>query len=197
MNRRLFVALVPPEPVRRRLAALQAEMRAAAHHAADEVRWVAPENLHLTLQFLGAVPDGRVVALEGAVRAAAVDAATGPLRLELRGAGGFPNGRRPRVIWAGIGGDVAPLGRLVAALERHLSPLGLGAEGRDFSAHVTLGRARDGRGAPGLGAAIAGAAELDGPAWRAGEVCLVESVLSPTGPRYELLDRAPLGASPA
>ena len=100
--RRLFVALEPPEPVRRRLAALADELRRGAGRAADEIRWVAPENVHLTLQFLGAVPEERVAGVEAALRAAAAGAR--PLALEVRGAGGFPNARRPRVLWAGLDG---------------------------------------------------------------------------------------------
>ncbi|MGB8932127.1 MAG: 2'-5' RNA ligase family protein, partial [Anaeromyxobacteraceae bacterium] len=71
MNRRLFVALDPPEAVRRRIGAVVAALRRSAGRAADEVRWTAAESLHLTLQFLGAVPEERIVELDGAVRAAA------------------------------------------------------------------------------------------------------------------------------
>lgn len=191
-NRRLFVALEPPEPVRRRLAALMVDLRRAAGRAADEIRWVPPENVHLTLQFLGAVPEERVAAVEAALRAAA--AASRPLSLEVRGAGGFPNARRPRVVWAGVAGDVAPLAALAAGLGRRLAPLGFPPEDRPFSAHLTLGRAREGRGAPGLAGALAGFAEDAGTPWRATDVVLFESHLSPKGPRYEPLVHTPLGA---
>ncbi len=193
-NRRLFVALDPPDPVRRRLAALGVELRRTAGRHAEEVRWVPPENVHLTLQFLGAVPEERVAEVEAAIRAAA--AASRPLSLELKGAGGFPNARRPRVVWAGVAGEVAALGALVADLARRLAPLGFAPEERPFSAHLTLGRARDGRGAPGLAGALAHAAEADGTPWRAADVTLFESHLSPKGPRYEATLRAPLGAGP-
>jgi 2'-5' RNA ligase len=192
MNRRLFVALEPPEPVRRRLAAMQAGMRRAAGAASGGVRWVAPEGIHLTLQFLGAVPEERVAAVECALAEAA--AGSGALHLEVRGAGGFPSARRPRVLWAGLAGDVEPLAALAAGIGRQLAPLGYAPEERAFSAHLTLGRAREGRGAPGLAAAIAAAAEQEGAPWRASEVCLVESHLSPTGARYEVLARVALGA---
>ncbi|MFL5264378.1 MAG: RNA 2',3'-cyclic phosphodiesterase [Anaeromyxobacteraceae bacterium] len=195
MNHRLFVALDPPDAVRRRAAALVAELRRKGGRAADEVRWVAAENVHLTLQFLGAVPDERVAAVTEAVRGAAAQAA--PLELALSGAGGFPNGRRPRVLWAGLTGDVAALAALVTALGRALAPLGYAPEERPFSPHLTLGRARDGRGAPGLAVALAQAAELPAAAWRATEVTLFESHLSPKGPRYEALLRAPLGSGPS
>lgn len=191
-NRRLFVALEPPDAVRRRLAALAVEVRRAAGRAAEDVRWVAPENVHLTLQFLGAVPEERVAEVEAALRAAA--AVAHPLALELKGAGGFPNARRPRVLWAGVAGDLAGLGALAADLGRRLAPLGFPPEERAFSAHLTLGRAREQRGAPGLAGALAHAAEATGVPWRAGEIVLFESHLSPRGPRYEAVARAPLGA---
>ncbi len=191
-NRRLFVALEPPEPVRRRLAAMQADLRSASGRAADEIRWVPAENVHLTLQFLGAVPDERVAGVEAALRAAA--AASHALALELKGAGGFPNARRPRVLWAGVEGDVAALGAFVEDLGRRLAPLGFPPEERAFSPHLTLGRARDSRGAPGLAGALAHAAGADGAPWRAAEVVLFESHLSPKGPRYEAIARVRLGA---
>jgi len=190
--RRLFVALEPPEAVRRRLGAIAAELRRGAARAADEIRWVEPERIHLTLQFLGAVPEERIAAIERALRLAA--GAARPLALEVRGAGGFPNARRPRVLWAGVEGDLAALGALVADVGRRLGPLGFPPEDRPFSPHLTLGRARDGRGAPGLGGGLARAAQVDGAPWRATELVLFESHLSPRGPRYEALARLALGA---
>jgi 2'-5' RNA ligase len=190
--RRLFVALEPAEPVRRRIAAAAGALQRGAGAAASEVRWVAEENVHLTLQFLGAVPEERVPAVEKAVAETA--AAARPLLLEVKGAGGFPNARRPRVVWLGLSGDVAALAALVAELGKRLTPLGFAPEARSFSAHLTVGRARDGRGAPGLGGALASVAQDEGVAWRAAELVLFESHLSPAGPRYEAVLRAPLGA---
>ena len=194
--RRLFVALEPPEPVRRRLGAIADELRRAAGRAGDEIRWVPAANVHLTLQFLGAVPEERVPAIEAALRDAA--AGTRPLALAVRGAGGFPNARRPRVLWAGLEGDLASLAALVAALGARLAKLGFPPEDRPFSPHLTLGRARDRRGAPGLAGALAGVSQEAPAPWRAGEVVLFESHLSPRGPRYEAIARAPIGgdASP-
>lgn len=195
VTRRLFVALEPPDPVRRRIAAAADAVRAAAGRAAEDVRWVAPDGVHLTLQFLGAVPEERVEAVRAAVEGAAAGAR--PLALEVTGAGGFPNARRPRVVWLGLAGDVPALSALVADLGRRLAPLGFPPESRPFSPHLTLGRARDPRGAPGLGGALAAQAQADGFGWRAAELVLVESHLSPRGARYEAVARAPLGAGDA
>jgi 2'-5' RNA ligase len=190
--RRLFIALEPPEPVRRRIAALAEELRQGAGRAGDDVRWVRPENVHLTLQFLGAVPEERVAGIVAALRDAAAGAR--PLSLSLRGAGGFPNARRPRVLWAGIEGDLSPLAALVAGLGARLAKLGYPPEERPFSPHLTLGRARDGRGAPGLAGALARAGQAEATPWRAVELVLFESHLSPRGPRYEAVARIPLEA---
>ncbi len=195
MPRRLFVALEPPEAVRRRIAAAAERIRRAAGSAAGEVRWVPDENVHLTIQFLGAVPEERVEAVGAAIAAAAAAAGARPIPLEVKGAGGFPNSRRPRVVWLGIAGEVDALAALAADLGKRLTPLGFAPEARPFAAHLTLGRARDSRGAPGLGGALAAAAEEEGIAWRAAELVLFESHLSPRGPRYEPVRRDALGGS--
>lgn len=192
MNRRLFIAVEPPPPVRQRLAQIQSEMKKVAGRSAEDVRWVGPENLHVTLQFLGAVPEERVEAVKDAIAAVASRAA--PLELEVRGAGAFPHGRKPRVLWAGLAGDVASLSALATAIGSALAPLGFPPEDRPFSPHVTLGRSRDPRGAPRLAAAIAATADSAGSSWRVSELELVESHLSPKGSRYETIARAPLGA---
>jgi len=188
---RLFVALEPPGPLRRQLAALSAELRRQAGPAAERLRWVEPGNVHLTLQFLGNAPEERLPAVQEAVATAASGAR--PLLLAVRGAGAFPSPRRARVVWAGLQGELAPLAGLVQALGARLSPLGFPPEERPFSPHLTLARARDG--APGLAGALAALRDAELGSWRAGELVLFRSHLSPAGPRYEPLLRAPLGGS--
>ena len=155
------------------------------------VRWVTDENLHLTLQFLGAVPEERVFAVKAAVQEAAK--ASRPLLFEVKGAGGFPNARRPRVVFLCLSGEVAELRELVEDLGRRLALLGFPPESRSFSAHLTLGRAREGAGAPGIAGALAAASESEGISWRATDLVLFESHLSPRGPRYEAIERATMG----
>ena len=192
MNLRLFAALDPPGPVRRKLAGLQDELRRSAGHRADLLRWIPADRLHVTLQFLGAVPEERA----GAVREAMQGAAAGsrPLGLEVRGAGGFPSSRRSRVVWLGLQGDREELAALAADLGRRLAPLGFPPQERPLTPHFTIGRSRDGRGVPGLGGAIAGAATAKAIRWRADELSLLRSHLSPGGARYEVLARFPLGS---
>jgi 2'-5' RNA ligase len=171
---------------------VQAALRRATG-SGEAVRWVDPANVHLTLQFLGAVPEDRVEAVRAAVAAAA--AGGSPLRLEVAGAVAFPGPRRPRVIGAGVRGDLPGLAALVTALGRGLAPLGYPPEDRPFRPHLTLGRVPTGRPPRELGEALRAAAAAPPVAWIADEVVLVRSHLSPGGSRYEPLARCPLSAA--
>jgi 2'-5' RNA ligase len=98
------------------------------------------------------------------------------------------------VIWGGVEDEGGALAALAAGLGLALGPLGFPPDGRPFSPHFTFGRARDARGATGLGGAIAGAAALDPVAWRAEDLVLFRSHLGPGGSRYEAVARYRLGA---
>ncbi len=192
---RLFVALELPRPVLEALETLQARLQADA--AARAVRWVRPAGIHLTLKFLGEIPASRQADLIRAVEAAADGHA--PLALQAAGLGCFPNAGRPRVVWAGLAGDLAGLEALQRGVERALGPLGFPPEKRPFSPHLTLGRVRREAGpaeARALGALVMHhAAELgESPLarWTAAEVSLVRSELERSGARYTTLSEAPL-----
>jgi 2'-5' RNA ligase len=124
---RLFIALPLPDDLRDRLAALQRGLKKA--------RWVKPENLHLTLRFLGEL-DGR--------QAGDVDAALAALggeafSLGLAGLGCFGEGRNLRALWVGVE-DPEPVRRLQAKVERAVQQAGIEADRRKFKPHVTLAR---------------------------------------------------------
>src|SRR5262245_6799886 len=106
----------------------QATVRRDARDA--DVRWADREQLHVTLKFLGAVPDDRVAALSSALDAAVADLA--PVALEVAGLGAFPGPTRPRVLWVGIRTGAGELARLAAAVDRALAPLGFPPEARAF-----------------------------------------------------------------
>ena len=181
-----FVAVLLPDGVRSRLAATAAELRARAPGLA----WVRAENLHLTLRFLGDLEPAALERVREAVQAAAT--AMDPFTVALGGLGGFPSPRAPRVVWAGVVTGGEGLRALHAALEAALVARGIPGEGRAFHPHVTLARARDPRGAGGLGEAL-------GPDPGFGEVRvmalhLMRSELDPRGARYSVLTEAPLAA---
>jgi RNA 2',3'-cyclic 3'-phosphodiesterase len=180
---RLFVALTPPPEVQRAVWDAFAPLR--AHHL--PVKWIPPDGVHLTLKFLGEVPDERQGALISALESAA--AGTRPIALAVQGAGAFPDLDRPRVFWAGVLADPA-LELLADGVERHFASLGFAMEVRAFRPHLTVGRAtrsarpRDFAGLEGLmgGLAVDSAAIVDG-------VDLVQSLLRPVGAVYQRIHR--------
>lgn len=187
---RCFVAIEVPEAVRAALGAAQARLRDAAPRA--DVRWSDPAKLHLTVRFLGEVTAETAAAVGVAVDAVAARHA--PLPLEAAGLGAFPGPARPRVLWAGVGGDLRGLGRLVAEVERALVPLGFPLEGRPFRPHLTLARVRSSRGVGRIVAAFAEAGALPFGAWTAERLTLFRSHLGSNGSTYEALAHVPLGA---
>jgi RNA 2',3'-cyclic 3'-phosphodiesterase len=146
------------------------------------VSWVAPENFHVTVKFLGRVEDTRVQSVIGALHTAVQGHA--PFDLEVGGLGAFPSATRARVLWAGITGGIDPLAALAASVEDALAGLGFPREDRAFSPHITLARVREPGRAPALAEAL-----RDRSGHRFGRVpvadtALMRSDLSPRGARY-------------
>jgi len=131
---RLFVAVDPPP------AAVSALERAVGERD-ERLRWVPPEQWHLTLVFCGDVAETRVADLQERLRRAA--ARTAPFALHLNGAGTFPKQpARARVLWIAVGGDVPELTRLAERCAAAASRAGIAIEDRKFRPHLTVARAR-------------------------------------------------------
>lgn len=124
---RLFVALDPPESVRAALIALRADLSGA--------RWSAPEQMHLTLVFLGGVDEARVTGIETAL----ADVTSGPITVALERLEAFPNRRAPHVLVARVAASPALLG-LQMQIARGLGTVGITLETRPFRPHLTLAR---------------------------------------------------------
>ena len=158
------------------------------------VTWVRPEGIHLTLKFLGNVRRDESERLMSVVGELA--AGHGPFTLGLSGLGMFPNGRRPRVLWAGLTGDLGALASLQQTVEDAAARIGLPPEARPFSPHLTLGRVRRDVSEAALGrisAAVSVAATPDVLPWPVDSVQLMRSVLHPSGAEYTVLTSVPLG----
>jgi RNA 2',3'-cyclic 3'-phosphodiesterase len=151
------------------------------------VKWVRPENIHLSLKFLGDVEEAREPELREALRrAAGARSEPRPLTLQITGFGVFPDYHRPRVVWAGVTPEPG-LELLQHAVEQAFAPLGFPTEARAFRPHVTLGRAaRDARPGDfrGLEEILAGT-DFDATVTVA-EVDLMQSTLQPSGPVYQV-----------
>jgi len=155
------------------------------------VAWVAPENLHLTLKFLGSVDETGLAALTSALTSAVTGLAA--FDAEVRGLGAFPTPTRPRVVWAGIAAGAPALVDVAGRVEAALAALGFPPDERPFSPHVTLGRVRQPGRAPALAGALAAGAGRAFGRTRVGRVSLMRSDLSPRGARYTELAGGALG----
>ena len=187
---RLFVAINLPAALRAELHGAVADAMAPLVGAAPRaVSWVPEANLHLTVRFLGEQPAALVPALAEALESAA--SAVHRTDLVIGGLGAFPSLRRPRVLWIGVGMNVA-LAALYQKVDDACARLGLGREPRAFHPHVTVGRVRIGATVP--AEAIAAAVQaLNTTQWTmpVETVDLMSSELAGTA-RYHRLAAAPL-----
>jgi 2'-5' RNA ligase len=182
---RLFIA-IPLPPV----AALAAF--ALLPEALPGLRRVRPENLHVTLAFLGETPEERLPEVQAAAAEAA--AAVPHFRIALDRAGRFPERGRPRVVWLGIGEGVASVERLGPGVAAALRARELRFDDRPLSPHLTLARVREDASLP-EARTVAAAVEALRPepiGFDVPEITVFQSVLSPRGPRYTSRANLPL-----
>jgi RNA 2',3'-cyclic 3'-phosphodiesterase len=187
---RSFVAVPLPNDLQARVAAAAAEMASVL----AGVKWSRrPENLHVTLKFLGPVAEETLAALATALAAAL--SARPRFGIELRGLGAFPSARHANVLWAGIDDPQRGLAEVAAAVETVAAGFGFAAEHRPFTGHVTIGRSK-GRGVDARAALAAFAARGFGSTV-VEEVHVYESRLgggpNNEGSTYVLRSRAKLG----
>lgn len=155
------------------------------------VKWVPPHQFHYTLKFLGDVEATRIPSIS-AVLDEVCGAHTG-FDLVLEGAGCFPPRGDVRIVWAGATEGASNLEKLATDLDAGLARLGLAAESRPFSAHLTLGRVKDPREARGIREAVVPLTARFG-SQTISEVVLYKSDLQPAGPIYTPLHRGALRA---
>ncbi len=174
---RAFVALFLPAEIQQALAQAVAPLRARVRG----LRWVRAEQLHVTLAFLGEI-DADVARVRYVPALEPLAGRAAP-RVCLDSFGTFPAQRRPRVLWAGLAGDVEDIARLAIGVADALRPLGYQAEERGFMPHVTLARARDRGPGPELADALAGCA-LRATEFALGRFGLFRSERGPSGSEY-------------
>ncbi len=189
---RLFIAALIPESIRERLAQARESLRRAAPDRA--VRWVAPENYHITLLFLGEQDEAQIPAILAAMESARAGVA--PFEIAVQGLGVFPNWNRPNVLWAGITKGGQSLAQMAGALERALLPA---PSGKPFHPHITLARLKTPcRDAEGLKKRLHDATQRLAPAafghYALESISLMQSTLTPDGSVYTELHRVALAS---
>jgi len=179
---RSFVAIELPDAVKEALAQLAERLRPARVPAS----WVRPEQIHLTLRFLGDVDKQRLEQLSAALRAAY--RGTAPFTVRVRGTGGFPNIRRPNVIWVSLDPVENGLGGIQQKAELAARAIGLPPEERPFKPHLTLARIKEPRAAWPLAAMLEQEAGFDAGEFTVSRVSLFSSQLNPKGALHTRLE---------
>jgi 2'-5' RNA ligase len=187
---RSFIAIELPDEVRSALAELQTSLQKEQQPA---VKWVDPYGIHLTLKFLGNIDTSKISEVTSAIEQA-VRGFT-PLALEVKDLGVFPNFKRVRVVWVGVGGDISRLKQLQQRLESNLIPLGFARESRPFTPHLTLARVRE-KASPTeqqhFGQLIASAKFETAHHFTTDSISLMQSQLTTAGAIYRQITKASL-----
>ena len=187
---RVFIALDISDPARSSLSGAMDRLREAIPRG---VRWVEPQGIHLTLKFLGnidsALTDG---ILESMCRAGQESS---KFALRLAGLGVFPNQRQPRVLWAGVEGDLEPLTGIQEKVEEEMADHGFTRERRRFNPHLTIGRVRDritSSERQKIGATLLSHSLEPTEPWTADTMHLFRTTFTPHGSIHDIIGSAPL-----
>lgn len=155
------------------------------------VKWVAPENVHITLKFLGNVEEDRLPDIFSACEKAAEGFS--PIDLEVRAVGCFPTLARPRVVWLGLEKGTEAVKELQRSIEHELEVIGFPKEDREFRAHLTIGRVKGKQGISRLCRLIEEERNVFIGLMRTNTVSIMKSKTLPSGPVYTELKSIPLG----
>ncbi|MGD9181081.1 MAG: RNA 2',3'-cyclic phosphodiesterase [Desulfobacterales bacterium] len=175
---RAFIAIDLPGSVKSFLSEAQEALKLYGFR----VKWVRPQNIHLTLKFLGNTVTADADKIAEAMTLAVRDCPV--LALAAKGIGVFPDVRRPRIIWAGLNGQLEILANLQRTLDDHLADLGFPRETRAFKSHLTLGRVKGKIPAARMKTAIDELKEFGSESFEINRVILFKSELRRSGAVY-------------
>jgi len=178
---RSFIAVELPDDVLSAVSRVQEQLKSYGFRT----KWVRPANIHITLKFFGDIESGMIDAIAGAM-ASAVEGCN-PISLAAKGIGVFPNIERPRVLWAGLSGEVNLLIDLQQKLDDWLSDIGFARERRSFKGHLTLGRFKARVNSAEIMRALTEFKGFETQAFMVRDIILFKSELRPSGAVYSKL----------
>jgi 2'-5' RNA ligase len=181
---RVFIAIDIDDSIRAELNDLQHQLQSKADTKRNDVKWVSPKNVHLTLKFLGEIKDEQVVDVCNIVKDVAGRHKSFELAVESVGCFG---GRSARVLWVGFGQGKEGLLQLQKDLEERLASAGWPPETREFTGHLTLCRVKNVKAGFKLAALIEDYKDFKLGTMPADSVCVYQSQLTPSGPVYTVL----------
>ncbi|MBW2094155.1 MAG: RNA 2',3'-cyclic phosphodiesterase [Deltaproteobacteria bacterium] len=190
MEIRSFLAFDLPEGMRDAVSRVSSELKPLLPRA----RWVRAENMHLTVVFLGQIPESSIEEIRGVAKS--VCDRYGAFDIALKGIGVFSGIHNPRVLWMGLQADLERMSHFRNALQRKLRPFGVQEEKRPFRPHLTLCRFKKGvRGGATLAKILDAYKDFSGPFYTLQELFLLKSDLTPRGSIYTELAGWPLSGA--
>lgn len=187
MEIRSFLAFELPSEIKEIVSHAYQDMRKTPL----DVRWVKPENIHLTVVFMGNVRNEHLQPIANAV--GEVCQGFGPFEIFLQGTGVFSSRRYPRVLWIGLAGNLERMSDFRDGLQSGLAPFGIKQERRRFKPHLTLGRFRKGtRTGFHLEEVLSNYQRLTSGVCAVHELVMFKSDLKPGGAVYSKLKQWPL-----
>ena len=186
---RTFIALPLNEKLRQSLSALQSELKTVS----TGIRWVTPQNIHLTLLFLGDISEDMVIPLSKTLDMVGNDNA--PYAIDVSGIGFFGKARSPRVIWAGLHGELHHITVMQEQIVAAVQAVGCQYDKKPFKPHLTIGRVRSASQVKDLVAAIDSKKNIPLGTLDIQCVLLMKSDLTPQGPVHSVLHKSSLEAT--
>lgn len=183
---RTFIAVEIGSPAREVILRLIKQLAGELHG----VRWTQPDQLHLTLKFIGDIDNRELPEICSQMRAAC--SGIEAFSASLKGVGAFPKNKPPRVLWVGFQDGAEPLKLINQRLETSLTGLGIPNEGRAYAPHVTLGRINRGADQEQIAARLARDADTEFASFDISDVHLIASIRERNRMIYETIDTVPL-----
>ncbi|MGQ9693191.1 MAG: RNA 2',3'-cyclic phosphodiesterase [Thermodesulfobacteriota bacterium] len=182
---RSFLAIEIPAILHHPMEHLQSKLK----ETQADVKWVAPQNMHLTIKFFGAISPEKLAQASQIIQP--IVAQCRPFSITISGLSCFPSPHRPRVIWLGINKGNREIALLQKEIEEKLLAAGFPAEERAFTPHLTMGRVRSGRNLSEFHHCLVGNQNWEVGTFEAREIVLFKSDLKPTGAIYTRLRTFP------
>jgi 2'-5' RNA ligase len=181
---RAFIAIDLSKEIKEYLSFLQAQLKKSN----ADVKWVAPDNLHITLKFLGEINEAHTKQVIGIIKSIA--SAHTQFHLKPGSIGAFPSTKSPRVLWVGLTNGDYESKEIAKKLESMLEKTGFPKEDTPFSSHITIGRARSNYNRDTLIQylnKLSTGIQKEIPEGKITHITLFKSILTPKGPVYEIV----------
>lgn len=178
---RCFIAIDMPEDIKRSIS----DFISKIDHKIKGIRWVLPENIHLTLKFLGELEDNQIKEVKKKI--SDISSNHSNFDINISKIGGFPTLKKPNILWIGIE-ESENLKALYDDIENSLLEIGFEKEDRKFSPHLTIGRVKDKRDIDSVIKAIASFQNFYFGTAKVNEILLMRSILKPSGAEYSKIE---------